>query len=668
MLSIFDISFWLYFFAFSIVVFFAFFIPGDVFLKRLSLSVFQRIVLGIIVGMVLWAWQGFILGYLHARWLSYIYLAAALLLWLKFNFNFEKKIFNKIDRAKLKKIDLLLIVIIFLGTFIQLSAVWFTGALYKDGLYFCCGNIADSILQIALTNQVVKQIPPFEPGMFGVIVQNYHYWGNLVTGELIRVFNLPLISTQYQYFTLLLSLLLGLSAIAFSQIASLGKNYIRWLVFFLYLGGDLIFAFVSFMRKELNFEMSSLEDGAKFLVNPPRAISIIVFFAALSLLVLWIKKRNIHAGLLTVLLLGSLIGFKVYTGIFALSGALALFCYFVIKRDFRAVTLFSLVFIISAIIYLPVNRDAGGLYFTGLYLFENFIVQPWMMLHRLELARRIYLEHKSYLRIMQYELIYIFLFIITIFGTKLLGFLQTRRSLSLLPKELNIFLITGIIVSIVVGFFFQQKAGGANTFNFLVSVFIIGSVYSALACAYFLEKIKNKVKFILIAILIVLTVPRVLHQTISNVKNIIKPNYLMVDSNELDSIKYIQENTAPGAIIMVNYEKFKLDAKSPYLSFLANRPMYLSGLVHELSDHGIDFSDRKAIVDELLSSTDNARVATLLQQTRIDYLYLSPSDFLIATVSAEFTQTVFQNAKVRLIKVSKDKISTHLKHSKDYDK
>ena len=666
MIDFLGISFWFYFFLFFLAVFFAFFIPGDLLLRKLNLSLMQRLIIGTILGMVIWGWQGSLFGYMNLRWLSYPYLICVSAFWIKLNL--RSITFNLVSKKKIKKIDFLLLIMIFLGVFMQLSSVWFNGVLHKDGLYFCCGNIADSIFHIALTNQLIKQFPPHEPGMFGVVVQNYHYWGNIITGELIRVFKLPLIATQYQYFTLFLSLLLGFTAVVFGKVLSLGKSYIRWLVFFLYFGGDLIFALVSFMRKELNFEMSSLEDGAKFLVNPPRAISIVIFFAALSLMILWIKKRDIHAGLLTVLLLGSLVGFKVYTGIFALLGVLALSGYYLFKKDLRKIILFLPVFIVSAIIYFPVNRDAGGLYFGGLSLFENFIVQPWMMLHRLELARKIYLEHKSYLRVAQYELIYIFLFILTVFGTKLFGFLQTKRSLSLFPKELNIFLIAGIIGSAIIGFFFQQESGGANTFNFLVSVFILSSIYSTLACSFFLEKIRNKIKFIIIAIIILLTVPRVLYQTMSNIQNIVKPNYLMVDNHELEAIKYIRDKTDRDAIILVNYEKFQLDAKSPYLSFLTDRQMFLSGLVHELSDHGIDFSDRIAVVDEILNSTDRMRVSTLLQQGKIDYLFLHPSD-MPTTGSDYFLHTVFQNYKVKLVKVQKDKVNEFLNTERtNYDK
>ena len=61
----------------------AFFIPGDLVVRRLNLSKFQRVVLAIGVGLVLWAFQGFVFGFLGLRSLTYVYLLAAFVLWLK---------------------------------------------------------------------------------------------------------------------------------------------------------------------------------------------------------------------------------------------------------------------------------------------------------------------------------------------------------------------------------------------------------------------------------------------------------------------------------------------------------------------------------------------------------------------------------------------------------
>ena len=622
-------------------------------INRLKLSFFQRIVIGIVVGMVLWGWQGFMFGYFGLRFLSYLYIIILLLLWIRIQAGeFLRAVVNK---TFFGNVDWVVVVLIILGVGIQLSSVWFNGVYLKEGLFFCCSNLFDSILHTALTNQVAKNFPPFEPGMYGEIVRNYHYWGNLIIGELIRVFHLPLISTQNQYAMLLISALLGLSGVVFGQISGLGKSFYRWLVFFLYFGGDLIFLLVSVMRQEINFQMSSIEDGAKFLVNPPRAISVVILLVGLCLFLVWLKKKNFSLGLLVVFVLVSTIGFKVYTGFFVLTGLFGLLIFFFIKKNFQFVILFFMAVLLSGIIYFPVNKGAGGLYFTGLSLFENFIVQPWMMLDRLEFARRVYLEHRSWLRVMQYEIIFAFIFIATVFGTKLLGLLQTRKSFSRLPIELHIFLISGMTVSAILGLFFQQYTGGSNTFNFLVSVFIIGSIYTALACSCWINKIHRNLKLLVILLVVIFTVPRVLQTSFVNIQNIQMKKGFIIDNYELNGLQYLQEKTEKDSIILVDYKVFKTDAESPYISFLADRAMFLSGLGNELIAHGIDFSARKAIVDTILTNHDPKQISDNLFKYKIDYIYLSSLDNKLATEAAQFSNIVFQNQKIRILKVLNDK-------------
>ena len=245
MITLLDISFWLNSVYFLIAIFLAFYIPGVYFISRLKLTKLQEIILSTILGMVLWGWQGFIFGYLDLRWFSYVYLTLFVSLWFKKNFPFH----FKIPKLKDRKVDLILMIIFALGIFTQLTAVWFTGILTDKGLFFCCGNIADNILMISYTKEIASNFPPIEPGMFATPIQNYHYWGSIVIGELIRVFRLPLIPTNFQYMTVFISLFLGLSVLAFSQILNLGKVFSRWLILFLYLGGDLIWVLITIYRR-----------------------------------------------------------------------------------------------------------------------------------------------------------------------------------------------------------------------------------------------------------------------------------------------------------------------------------------------------------------------------------------------------------------------------------
>src|SRR3989338_7952509 len=170
MITLTDIFFWLDGVYFLVAILLAFYLPGVYFISKLKLAKLQEIVLSFILGMVLWGWQGFVFGYLNIRWLSYIYLLLFLFLWLKKVVPSYKQ-YKRFEPFKiLKNTDWILTLI------------------------------------ISYTNEIVNNFPPLEPGMFATPIQNYHYWGSIIAGELVRVFHLPVIATSYQYMTVFISL------------------------------------------------------------------------------------------------------------------------------------------------------------------------------------------------------------------------------------------------------------------------------------------------------------------------------------------------------------------------------------------------------------------------------------------------------------------------------
>src|SRR3989344_1015403 len=264
-------EFFLLFAYFCIVILITFTLPGFLLVKSFFPTTFSRVVIGTILGMVLWPQTCLLFGLLQLLFMMYEYGLFCIVLFLR-----NCKLF-RLHKPNSVKLDKVAAILIALGMMIQVSTVFYTGIKFNKGMFFCCGNINDSLYHIALTNQLVGNFPPQEPGMIGEIVKNYHYLGNLVVSDLVRVYKLPLILTQYQFFPIFTSLFLGLTAIVFAQTANLSRSFSRWLLFFLYFGGDLVYLAVSLIRREINFKMSGLEDGSGFLVNPPRALSIIVF-------------------------------------------------------------------------------------------------------------------------------------------------------------------------------------------------------------------------------------------------------------------------------------------------------------------------------------------------------------------------------------------------------
>src|SRR3990167_9412905 len=206
------------FIIFILAVFVAFFIPGNLLLLPLKRTNFENIVLGTVLGIVLWSIQGYIFGFVGIRWMSYGYLTVVLILWIYY----YRKIFFKSLNFKIpQKIDYLSIFIIILGTFLNLSAVWYLGIKQSDGLFFCCRGVPDAIYHLSLTSQLINNFPPYEPGMSGVLLKNYHFLSNLVVADLSRVFGLDFVKVQFQFMSILLALLLGASAFILANILKL---------------------------------------------------------------------------------------------------------------------------------------------------------------------------------------------------------------------------------------------------------------------------------------------------------------------------------------------------------------------------------------------------------------------------------------------------------------
>lgn len=646
-MNILTFSFWLYFIYFILAIFVAFYIPGVFFISKFKLSKFQEIVLSFILGMVLWGWQAMIFGYANLRFLSYLYLIVFLALWLR---KVKFKI-SKIKSINLRNYDLILVLIIIFGVVLQLTSVWFSGVLVKGSLNFCCGMWPDNVLNIAITNQVVNHFPPYEPGYYGKLITNYHYWDSLVTGDLIRVFKLPLLPTSYQYMTVFISLFLGLNALVFAQLLKLGKFFQRWLVLMLYMGGDLVWAMVFILRGRQIFDMHPMESGQQFLENLPRAFSIIVFFAALNLFLIFLRKKDLKILILLSLVFSSLVGFKIYTGIFIFPGLGILAVYDLFKKRYHFPLMFVLTTILSLIIYLPVNAGAGGFFYSGTWRFDNFVMQGYFGLQRLELAKNVYIAHHSWLRVLEYESIYAFLFIVATFGTKLIGLIQTKKSLSRLPKELHVLLISGFGVSFILGSFFWQTSGGPNTFNFLVSIFIIGSIYTALALDYWIGKRNKFFAIILITLVLLFTLPRSLNQAYVNVENIKASNGLIITSSEMEGLEFLS-NIKTNSLVLVD-PRFGADELSPYVSFMTNQKMFLSGQWDELEAHSINFSDRLNALGIILNSPNSSSVNAELKKYNIGYIYLPVLANLYSTDSSKFLDPIFKNDTVKILKVLK---------------
>ncbi|MBI2404806.1 hypothetical protein HYV22_01345 [Candidatus Gottesmanbacteria bacterium] len=488
------------------------------------------------------------------------------------------------------------------GISVQVFPILFMG--FKDAqfLKFCCGATEDFMYHMELTRQVIRHIPPEEPGLANIALSNYHYWGNIVIGELIRVFRLPFVFTHFQYFGLLISSLLGLTALSFCQITKLKKITAWLLVFFLYFSGDFIYILILITRRVLDVSPGALESGPIFLYNPPRAFSIVILFAGLSLFSVWIKKKNIYSGILTAIVLGSTIGFKANTGIFALTGLAAVFLFFLFRRRFTMLVPILLSAVISLTIYLPTNKNSGGLYYSGFWRFDDFATNPNTGLAMLELRRITYASQNNWLKVLLYNIFFMILYTISTFGSKLVGLLQSKKSLSSLDLEMNILLIVGIIISTITGFFFLQTSGEANSFNFIVTVYIMSSIYASLALSYWFSKMSRYFSLSIVALLVIINLPRAITESQKTVIMVQKSGG--ISNEDIHAMLYIRDHLEKNAIILT---------QQPFYIFLAERSIFL-GKTGILRSHNVNYAKRNEIVKKIYSEQNNEVLKDILMQ------------------------------------------------------
>ena len=112
------------------------------------------------------------------------------------------------------------------------------------------------------------------------------------------------------------------------------------------------------------------------------------------------------------------------------------------------------------------------------------------------------------------------MYVISIFGTKLIGVFNPE-SPCLFSAGIKYLFTLWNCDKHNSGIFFQQTSGGANSFNFLVSIFIIGSMYTALTCYYWLEKINKNFMWLLVILIIVLTASRAIREWSVNLSQLI---------------------------------------------------------------------------------------------------------------------------------------------------
>lgn len=650
LLSFADPLFWFYLLYFWASITLAWYIPGCVLLRRFRLSTLPHTTLSFLVGLVVWSWQGWIFGYLNVRWASYFYILVFIAI-----YSIQRKKIQRPNKKPGIAFSAVTTLLIGLGVVFQQVPVWYTAIRTLDGLSFCCTLPINPVGQLALTNEILRKIPPDQPGLSGQGLTNYHYWLNIAVAELVRIFRLPLLYTSSQYVPLFTSIFLGLSAITLSSLLRLSVPFFNWFLFFLYFGSDLGYVVPLAFGKGINFHAPSFLNGFTFLFNPQTAISIILLFCAYALLVLALKKPTLQILLLAALLFGTLIGFKVHTGIFALVGLGTLAAYQTIRKSYTMLLVFCISLAIALVVYLPTNAGAGGIYFSSFWRIEEFMKNPELGFDPSLLSTIAYLTKQKRLfteslgtgvRVLLYESLFLMLFLLSLVGTKLVGIFQSKKTFVHVPLPIHILVGSSIVVGMVLGLFFLQTSGVGHSEYFLHVSAIVLSFYAALA-VYRAKRRSKLMRIILVSVVAAGTL-RYYQLSFDAIAVLMEPtNHYVISNEELGALSFFRSHTPHDAVILVDPSN-RLDSVVSYVSFMANRPTYLSG-AWGLGALNVRYGDRLRVVDRVFEEK-NRDVQKMLQLAGIRYVYLTSS---LKTYENLFRQlrVVFGNSKVTILEV-----------------
>jgi hypothetical protein len=662
--------FWLAALGFSVGFFFSCYLPGAWWVRRFRRPALEHVVLSTVLGIVLWAVQGYLVGYLQLRWLSFIYVAV--FAWLSFPFwEKEKQLGQQLLKRlrQLKRQDWPLVGVALIGASTQLIQVFGTGLAYGSGVAFFRVNAYDGMLHLSFIQAIIRQFPPTQPGAIGLPITNYHYWSDLVMAELSRVWSIPVTHSFFQFWPIILTCMTSLAVYIVVRNWGGSRSAAFWSLFFLYFGADAVYLITLIVHHQWGFQVAAIDNGATQFLNIPHSFAKMIFLTGLIPLTQWLKDRQTKWGVLTLALLAPVVGFKVYFGMFAGVGFGLVTAWLFLRKWweqtrksnlFQAlgqtiaterwnVVLLIIYGLVTLAIFLPPNQHAGGLFWSPLEWPKLFLGQDHINIPEWWLRKQVYEEAHNWKGIIAMDAIAIGICLLAVYGTRMLGFLPSLKWYRQLPFGILVFLIPGTLLFTFLGLYTLQTSGLFNVFNF----FAVACVPLALLSGLWVSDLfssKHLVLKVLALVIVITTLPHIGYFAYDAWDDQIQMHYdRLYTPAELAGLAFLRTQTPPDSLVQSHPNNF-LDRSTPYVSFFSNRQTFLTG-VGMLDSHNQPIAERKRQLENLFAGSGSLDLSNRLKALDIDYLYLQkrPDQTLHYPIEEGNLKTVFENEDVTIL-------------------
>lgn len=398
----------------------------------------------------------------------------------------------------------------------------FTWIPTSAGIRVQSGQLHDSIWHIALIRKLQSSIPPQHPADYSLILENYHYFYDLLLAAQGIAFGFNIYDLYFRFYPLILVGLLAASLLALARHHK--SRLVGWyLLFFTFFGGSFAYFIPIFIKGNKWMESSFwVSQTFAMMVNPQFIFSLSFVLVVLLLLqkAAGSKQRKFEYSylFLAMIISAASLGFKSYSFI-VLSVLLGV--YFLVeivnKKDLKMLGLG----VIYVLICLPFLWQVTG--FKG----NTFFYKPlWFVDTMIEMGDRVnnvrwrFLEDHYRLkgnwpRVLEIKIKEIAIFFVGNLGTRIVFLLLPillwiRRQK---PNFLFWLSLSGFLFASILPLLFLQRGVVWNSIQFWYYALLFANIMAAIAMTKVHESIKNsKMKQIpaqgaVVVLLVALTLP-----------------------------------------------------------------------------------------------------------------------------------------------------------------
>jgi hypothetical protein len=526
-----------------------------------------------------------------------------------------------------------------------------TGSLESFGIPYFGPLARDGVWHEALIGQLMKSVPPINPGLAGVVLTNYHYFFDLLISLLAKS-GIPVSILLYKIFPILFSVLLGFGTYKLANILFQNKKVSLLAVFFAYYASSFGWIVDLIKRREIGGESAFwANQPVSMNLNPPFAISLVIIIFILILINSYIKDAKFVKAICIIILSGTLIGFKVYAGGVLLAGLVILGLKRIIfDRDFKILLISGFSVLLSLFIFIPQSKSSLGLLEIKPFWLIDTMVDAADRVGSASLSskRFTYGGSGQWLKFSLVEILSFVIFFVGNLGTRIIGIFGLKKSQ--LRNDMFVLIFAIMIASFVPPLIFIQKGNPWNIVQFLYYFLYFAGFFAAYSLAKF-------PKIIIIFILIITPI-----SSIATFRSWLYPNppaYLPVQENQ--ALIYLAKQT-DGIVLKHPFDsnlrnKFKdpfplfAYADNSYVSAFSGKSVFIEDVEQQII-FNTNYQTRLAGASRFFVEKDPTWANQFLRDNKIKYIYL-PKFYKLPIDETKYNmQKIFENEDVNIYQVN----------------